>query len=77
MPPASWEGWGELRRAGDGLQVEVWAAGAESSALGREFEAQSGLVHWLQAPSGLYSMGTFSACVLWSCRAVYLSLEVR
>ena len=47
MPPASWGGWGELRRAGDGLQVEIWAAGAKSSALGRDFEAQSGLVRRL------------------------------
>ena len=32
----------------------VWAAGAASSALARDFEAQSGLdVHRLQAPSGL------------------------
>ena len=29
MPPASWEGWGELRRAGFGLQgpqVALWRA---------------------------------------------------
>lgn len=40
MPPASWEGWGELRQAAGGLQVETGAAGAETRALGRVFGAE-------------------------------------
>jgi len=39
MPPTSWDCWGKLRRPEGGLRVEMWAASAESRALGRDIEA--------------------------------------
>ena len=39
MTSTSWDCWGKLRRPEGGLRVEIWAASAESRALGLDIEA--------------------------------------